>query len=187
MHIPHIPLGDEECLPVFGGLDVRWLYQFKERFQTRADVKAFIEQVIKSTGKTKLETITKQVRPQGAFEGERCKLVDALFVMGSEINRFERDNFLNHPVPSQEQPAHDSLDNPGGDFDSDSEHYPKELDIANIAWRAVAKNGQGGEGTPKQRLKRWLEGSGHDLSAPEIERIAAVCNWDKSPGRPKNK
>jgi hypothetical protein len=114
MHIPHIPLGDEECLQVFGGLDVRWLYQFKERFQTRADVIGFIEQVIKSTGKTKLETITKQVRPRNAFEGVRCNLVDALFVEGSEVNRFERDNLLNQPLPLQEQPAHDSLENPGG-------------------------------------------------------------------------
>lgn len=135
------------------------------------------------------------------YDHERFHNDRDVFLRGDELERLEKMFFssrqpidgskqqgkLSKLEQSQEQPAHDSLDNPGGDFDSDSEHYPKELDIANIAWRSVAMRGMGGEGTPKQRLKRWLEGSGYDLSTPEIERIAAVCNWDKSPGRPKSK
>jgi hypothetical protein len=176
----HIPLGDEECLAVVGELADRWFYQFKERFQTKDEAQNYINQVIKSTGKTKLETITKRIRPRGAFEGEPCNLVNALFVECSEVNRFEHDNLLNQSGKPQSDVG-------GGDFDSDSEMYPKELDIANIAWRAVAINGHGGEGTPKQRLERWLRDSGNELSDAEIGRIAAVCNWDKSAVRPKGR
>lgn len=75
----------------------------------------------------------------------------------------------------------------GSDFDLDRDDYPDGLRIANVAWRAVAVNGQGGEGTPKQRLERWLRGSGNELSEADIGRIASVCNWDKSAGRPKGK
>jgi hypothetical protein len=75
----------------------------------------------------------------------------------------------------------------GSDFDLDRDDYPDGLRIANVAWRAVAVNGQGGEGTPKQRLERWLRDSGNELSDADIGRIASVCNWDKSAGRPKGK
>ena len=67
-------------------------------------------------------------------------------------------------------------------FDDESETYPKELDIAVQAWRAVAVNEQGGTGTPKARIKTWLNKHYPDLPDSAIERVAVVCNWDKAGG-----
>jgi hypothetical protein len=67
-------------------------------------------------------------------------------------------------------------------FDSDSDKYPKELDIAMQAWRAVAVNGQGGDGLPKERITAWITKNFPDMKKTAIERISKVCNWNKSGG-----
>lgn len=67
-------------------------------------------------------------------------------------------------------------------FDEDSEFYPQELDIANLAWRAVTKN-LGEAGAPKERLRRWLDTHYPNLSEEAKDRIAKVCNWNKRGGR----
>lgn len=70
--------------------------------------------------------------------------------------------------------------------EEDSEVYAVELDIALQAWYAIAVSKQGGEGTPKQRIKSWLDASGYPLNDTQIERICTVCNFDKRVGRKKS-
>lgn len=79
------------------------------------------------------------------------------------------------------------LENEEKIFDADREDYPYELDIAIIAWRAVAMHGQGEGNTPKQRLEDWIKRNYKNLSSEQIGRIATVCNWDKGRGRKNNK
>lgn len=67
-------------------------------------------------------------------------------------------------------------------FDPDSETYPRELDIAFQAWRAVAINGHGGTGNPKARIRAWLGSNYSNLLDAEKHRISTVCNWDKKGG-----
>lgn len=70
-------------------------------------------------------------------------------------------------------------------FDEYPDAYPPELDIAMIAWWAVAVKGQGGEGTPKQRILNYLNDNYKKLNGTEKERLAMVCNWRKKGGAPK--
>lgn len=72
------------------------------------------------------------------------------------------------------------------DFDKASLAYPRELDIALQAWRAVSTTE--GKGKPKARIKAWLDTANAELpkenklSDEAKERIATVANWDKTGG-----
>lgn len=68
-------------------------------------------------------------------------------------------------------------------FDSDSPTYPEELDIALQAWRAASTK-PGSSKTPKEKAKCWLVENYPNLSEAAKDRIATVCNWDRSGGRP---
>lgn len=70
-------------------------------------------------------------------------------------------------------------------FDPDSNTYPPELDIAMQAWRAVTIR-PSADTTAKTQIERWLAENYPDrreLSQEARERIAVVCNWEKSGGR----
>lgn len=67
-------------------------------------------------------------------------------------------------------------------FDPDSPTYPPLLDIACVTHRAVT-NSPDDSGTPKDRVIRWLAKNCPQLSTNAKKQIAAVCNWDSSPGR----
>jgi len=57
------------------------------------------------------------------------------------------------------------------------------------AWRGVTK-GQNTGGTAKERIERWLDvryPDRRDLSNEARQRIAVICNWEKSGGRPRRK
>lgn len=69
-------------------------------------------------------------------------------------------------------------------FDPDSDTYPTELDIAMQAWRAVT-NRLDPSKTPKGQVQDWLEHHYPNLSEEAKQRIAVVCNWEKSGGRPR--
>lgn len=70
-------------------------------------------------------------------------------------------------------------------FDPDSGTYPSELDIAMQAWRAVT-NRPTADLTAKEQIENWLNQNYPDrrkLSQEARERIAVICNWEKSGGR----
>jgi hypothetical protein len=67
---------------------------------------------------------------------------------------------------------------------SDPENRPAELDIANIAWRAVSNNIKPGQ-RPGVELRKWLKINYKDLLDSEVDRIATMANWNKKPGAPK--
>ena len=67
-------------------------------------------------------------------------------------------------------------------FDPDEPEYPKELDIALQAWRAVRNSNNGGPIKPQ--LELWVRTNYKDIkSISEIERIVTVANWSAG-GRP---
>ena len=81
------------------------------------------------------------------------------------------------PATTQEPPAPEP----------DPSDQPKELDIANIAFRAVS-NGYGNqEDTFKNRLIAYLESTYPKLLNSEIQRIATIANPDKERGAPKKR
>lgn len=65
------------------------------------------------------------------------------------------------------------------EFDKLSPTYPRELDLALQAWRAVSKSND--KGKPKARIRAWLDAN-ITLSNEAKERIATVANWDKLGG-----
>lgn len=65
-------------------------------------------------------------------------------------------------------------------FDKASATYPPELDIALLAWKAVSATD--GKGKPKLLIKAWLNINANHLSGEAKERIAVVCNWDRTGG-----
>lgn len=67
-------------------------------------------------------------------------------------------------------------------FDEDSPMYPRLLDMACQAHRAMTNNPDE-QGTPKERITRWLAKNYSQLSTNAKKQIAAVCNWDSNPGR----
>lgn len=67
-------------------------------------------------------------------------------------------------------------------FDIDDPKYPKELDIALQAWRAVCLNPS--EKLPKEQLSEWISTHYPNMPNNAVERIVGVCNWDKTGGRP---
>lgn len=71
----------------------------------------------------------------------------------------------------------------GWAFDPDSATYPEELDIAFQAWRAVTAKPI--KKPPKEQIRDWLNQNYPNLSDAAKDRIATVCNWKKSGGRPK--
>jgi hypothetical protein len=72
------------------------------------------------------------------------------------------------------------------EFDPDAQTYPEELDIALIAWRAVS-NKFDQERPVKVQISTWLDSHYSSLSGDQKKRIATVCNWQKSGGRPKSR
>lgn len=70
-------------------------------------------------------------------------------------------------------------------FDPESDTYPPELDMAMQAWRAVT-NCPDPNMTPKEQIEDWLNETypnRRKLSQEARERIAVICNWEKSGGR----
>lgn len=72
-----------------------------------------------------------------------------------------------------------SSDSAQSEFKESDPTYPRELDIALQAWRAVSKSKE--KGKPKARLHAWLDANTM-LSNEAKERIATVANWDKLGG-----
>lgn len=73
-------------------------------------------------------------------------------------------------------------------FDPDSDVYPSELDIAMQAWRAIT-NRPHADLTAKEQIENWLNQNYPDrrtLSQEARQRIAVICNWEKSGGRPRS-
>ncbi|MDQ5770473.1 hypothetical protein [Thiothrix subterranea] len=139
----YIPLADHAEFTV-KQLMWRWHTMFREKgFADVSAASVFIEQALNSAGTTRLEVIEKQVaRRQSTFGGidtrynvrgeqgsrEPSQYDTVLVVMGREVNRFERDNFLSQTITTQEQPACDSLDNPGGDHhDNENKKIYRQL------------------------------------------------------------
>ncbi|MEZ5450313.1 MAG: hypothetical protein R3E89_15545 [Thiolinea sp.] len=171
----------------------RWLAMYPEILPEQGTdswiLTCLLPQYLNAGGHQKLKTVTKNVWRErkggfvsigvdgGVVQRPPKEQIQLLCVERAELNRFERENFhMEHDKPES---------NEFDSFDLDSDVYPPELDIAFQAWRAVAINGQGGEGTAKQRLEAWLRGSGYGLKDEAIKRIATVCNWDKGRGRKK--
>lgn len=67
-------------------------------------------------------------------------------------------------------------------FDPDAEDYPELLHIALRAWEETRGHG---EGTPKQRIERFLQERYPTLRPTTRELIAQVANWQRTGGRPK--
>jgi len=68
-------------------------------------------------------------------------------------------------------------------FDEQKETYSKELAIAVKAHDAVSKTWNKGHSIKKQ-IFEWLEKNHPTLFNEEKERIAKICNWQKSGGAP---
>lgn len=77
------------------------------------------------------------------------------------------------------------LENTSNDlqFNPSAENYPKELDFALQAWRAISTSP--GKGNPKIRIKKWLDSAKTGLSPTAIKRISVVANWKKDGGASK--
>lgn len=69
-------------------------------------------------------------------------------------------------------------------FDETADTYPKELDIALQAWRAVSERRDFSK-TVKEQVENWVKEHYPDLSDEAKQRIATVCNWEKKGGRKK--
>ncbi len=73
-------------------------------------------------------------------------------------------------------------------FDEKDPKYSRELDWAVKAWQAVSQSD--GKGTPKKRIKDWLDknakaNDGTELFSHEAKmRIATMANWKKEGGAP---
>jgi hypothetical protein len=76
---------------------------------------------------------------------------------------------------------------PNTDAEFDPSDRSEQLDIANMADRAVCN----GYGDPSKRFKRrlldWLDEFHPELSKEARDRIATIANRDKEPGRTKAK
>lgn len=68
-------------------------------------------------------------------------------------------------------------------FDENVSTYSKELAIAVKAHAAVSKSWKKGKSI-KQQITVWLENNHSKLMNEEKERIAKICNWQKSGGAP---
>lgn len=68
-------------------------------------------------------------------------------------------------------------------FDPDASDYPVLLHIAVRAWEAV-RNGK--DGTPKQRIERFLVEKHPQLTPSTRSVIAQVVNWQRTGGRPRD-
>lgn len=66
-------------------------------------------------------------------------------------------------------------------FDADKPDYPEYLVIANRAWEYARVNG---EGTPKQRVLKFLMERYPNVPADTRDAIARVVNWRRTGGRP---
>lgn len=68
-------------------------------------------------------------------------------------------------------------------FDPDSEDYPALLHIAVNAWQAARKER---DGTPKQRIERYLQDRYPNVPPTTRELIAQLVNWRRTGGRPRS-
>lgn len=65
----------------------------------------------------------------------------------------------------------------------DHKHWPEELDIAMMAWRAALSGAEQAAKKPGAYIRDWLEKTyGSKLNQTQRDRIATVANWDKTPG-----
>ena len=107
---------------------------------------------------------------------------DALYVVNAEKLR-QLEASLNEPNETGSSKAAISVVSDGWDgFHQDDSFYPEELDIALQAWRAVSIACPSGR--PLKHLKEYIKKMHPHLLDSQIKRIATVCNWDRSPGRP---
>lgn len=159
--------------------DPLWAYQMENRRH----------EMLESIGlKNLCDDLSGHVLTEHDFVGE---------LLGKRLNyenqRFTRDELVRwlsaHGLKSKYQFTDainvDSED--GSDAnDVDPQDFPVELDIANVAFRAVT-NGFGDQtATFKNRLICYLETRHSKLSAEAIQRIATVANPVKQPGRKKS-
>lgn len=98
----------------------------------------------------------------------------------NSIYKFEKDGsseefFLDadHDGEQSEPGSNDPLDR------------PFELDLANLAFRAISKGYGDSKFTQKQRLIDFLETNYPDLKREQVQRIAIIANPDKTTGRKK--
>jgi hypothetical protein len=68
-------------------------------------------------------------------------------------------------------------------FDPDAADYPELLHIAVVAWEQARA---GSDGTPKQRIDRFLASRYPHLSGNARDLIAQIANWQRIGGRPKS-
>lgn len=68
-------------------------------------------------------------------------------------------------------------------FDENLDTYAKELAIAVKAHEAISKDWKKGSSI-KQQITVWLEKNHPKLGNEEKERIAKICNWQKTGGAP---
>lgn len=68
-------------------------------------------------------------------------------------------------------------------FNENLDTYSKELAIAVKAHEAISKNWKKGSSI-KQQITMWLEENHPKLGKEERQRIAKICNWQKSGGAP---
>jgi hypothetical protein len=71
-------------------------------------------------------------------------------------------------------------------FDGEAETHPPELDVALQAWRAVSER-YDGHRPLKEQIRAWIEQNyPKKFSAEALKRIAIVCNWEKTGGKPSS-
>ena len=68
-------------------------------------------------------------------------------------------------------------------FDENLDTYSRELAIAVKAHEAISKDWKKGSSI-KQQITVWLDKNYPKLGNEEKERIAKICNWQKTGGAP---
>lgn len=89
-------------------------------------------------------------------------------------------------IPELLQELSELLPAPVG-FEIDPDMYAEELDVALITYRAVTQRirREAPDRQARELIAEWLGEHYPNLTAAARERIATVCNWDKTGGRPK--
>lgn len=106
--------------------------------------------------------------------------LEHLCIGHDEAQRLSTEEFGGSLGPDQMQNAATLM---RADQDPDPQDLPFELQVANIAFRAVS-NGYGDQSaTFKNRLTAYLQEQYKDLGTEAINRVATVANPDKSRGR----
>jgi hypothetical protein len=106
--------------------------------------------------------------------------VDHLCMLNEEVQRLDSEVFCSAVQVADVEENKSALP---VEAEIDPSAYPPELDIANIAFRAVT-NGYGDKAaTFRNRLVQYLKENHLGLKNEAVERIATIANPDKDPGR----